>query len=92
MLGRGAFQDLDLSAAFADVAVSTTVVQAGSDHAELAALAMKHAIVARDVAHLVLPDEVQVQPAEQRARSPQGRLASRRVVARPGGAGRPPAP
>ena len=38
--GRGAFQDVDLSAVFKDVAVSTTTVLAGSDHAELAALAV----------------------------------------------------
>jgi pyruvate oxidase len=64
VLGRGAFQDLDLTAVFKDVAVSSTAVQAGSDHAELAALAVKHAIDGRGVAHLVLPDEVQVQPSE----------------------------
>jgi thiamine pyrophosphate-dependent acetolactate synthase large subunit-like protein/nitrite reductase/ring-hydroxylating ferredoxin subunit len=79
VLGRGAFQDLDLSAAFSDVAVSSTVVQAGSDHAELASLAVKHALDARSVAHLVLPDEVQVQPSEQPAGGPRGRLASCRV-------------
>ena len=40
VLGRGAFQDLDLSAVFGDVAVSSTTVHAGSDHGELAALAL----------------------------------------------------
>jgi thiamine pyrophosphate-dependent acetolactate synthase large subunit-like protein/nitrite reductase/ring-hydroxylating ferredoxin subunit len=79
VLGRGAFQDLDLSAAFSDVAVSSTVLQAGSDHAELAALAVKHASDARSVAHLVLPDEVQVQASDQRPSSPEGRRSSRRV-------------
>jgi pyruvate oxidase len=44
VLGRGAFQDLDLCAVFADVAVSSVTVQAGSNHAELAALAVKHAV------------------------------------------------
>ncbi len=43
VLGRGAFQDLDLTAIFKDAAAWTAVVQAGSDHAELAALAVKHA-------------------------------------------------
>ena len=43
VLGRGAFQDLDLSAVFRDVAISTVTVHAGSDHAELAATAVKHA-------------------------------------------------
>jgi pyruvate oxidase len=77
--GRGAFQDLDLSAAFADVAVSSTVIQTGSDHAELASLAVKHALDARGVAHLVLPDEVQVHPSDQRPGLPRGRVGSRRV-------------
>jgi len=78
VLGRGAFQDLDLSAVFKDVAVSTTTVQAGSDHAELAALAVKRAIDGRGVAHLVLPDEVQVLPSEDVAAHPDGRLSARR--------------
>jgi len=43
VMGRGAFQDLDLTAAFADVAVWSKVVHAGSDHAELMTLACKHA-------------------------------------------------
>ncbi|HEY3004391.1 MAG TPA: thiamine pyrophosphate-binding protein, partial [Kribbellaceae bacterium] len=75
--GRGAFQDVDLSAVFADVAQFTTTVQAGSNHAELAALAVKHALDGRGVAHLVLPDEVQVQPADAEAQSPQGRFGPR---------------
>ncbi|WP_143264304.1 thiamine pyrophosphate-binding protein, partial [Amycolatopsis kentuckyensis] len=49
VLGRGAFQDVDLSAVFRDVAVSTTTVHGGSDHAELAALAVKHAVDRRGV-------------------------------------------
>ncbi|MEV4266271.1 thiamine pyrophosphate-binding protein [Kribbella sp. NPDC049584] len=77
VLGRGAFQDLDLTAVFKDVAVSSTAVQAGSDHAELAALAVKHAIDGRGVAHLVLPDEVQVLPSEATAKTPAGRLSRR---------------
>jgi thiamine pyrophosphate-dependent acetolactate synthase large subunit-like protein/nitrite reductase/ring-hydroxylating ferredoxin subunit len=77
VLGRGAFQDLDLTAVFGDVAAWTTTVQRGSDHAELAALAVKHAVDARGVAHLVLPDEVQTQPSDAAAKSPQGRLAAR---------------
>ena len=75
VLGRGAFQDLDLSAAFKDVALSSTTVLAGSDHAELAALAVKHARDGRGVAHLVLPDEVQVLPSDAPAGSPDGRYA-----------------
>ncbi|MDE0676946.1 MAG: thiamine pyrophosphate-binding protein [Acidimicrobiaceae bacterium] len=80
--GRGAFQDTDLSAAFADVSRYSATVQAGSDAAELMNLACKTALVERDVAHLVLPDEVQVLPAaapERPAGSPQGRTGDRGV-------------
>ncbi|MGW5723592.1 thiamine pyrophosphate-binding protein [Amycolatopsis sp. NPDC003865] len=77
VLGRGAFQDVDLSAVFRDVAVSTTTVHSGSDHAELAALAVKHAVDRRGVAHLVLPDEVQVLPSAAPASTPDGRRAGR---------------
>src|SRR6266516_7447384 len=80
VLGRGAFQDLDLSAVFRDVAVSTTTVHAESDHAELAALAVKRAVDGRGVAHLVLPDEVQVLPSDQGPAAPAGRLTARRIL------------
>jgi pyruvate oxidase len=75
--GRGAFQDLDLTGAFADVALSSQTVQRDSDHAELMSLACKHALVQRGVTHLVLPDDVQVVPAGEgvRAGSPTGRRA-----------------
>jgi pyruvate oxidase len=79
VLGRGAFQDLDLSAVFGDVAAWTATVHSGSDHAELAALAVKHAVDARGVAHLVLPDEVQTQASGAAAAASDGRLAVRAV-------------
>jgi pyruvate oxidase len=79
VLGRGAFQDVDLSAVFRDVSVSTITVLSGSDHAELAALAVKHAVDGRGVAHLVLPDEVQVQPSDVPAAQPAGRFSDRRI-------------
>ena len=82
VLGRGAFQDLDLSAVFKDVAISSVTLQAGSDAAEMAALAVKHAVDGRGVAHLVLPDEVQILPSDHPAATPDGRLA--------GPAGTPP--
>jgi thiamine pyrophosphate-dependent acetolactate synthase large subunit-like protein len=82
VLGRGAFQDVDLTAAFADVASYSKTVLPESDHAELMTLALKHAIVGRDVAHLVLPDEVQELPAAEGARpsSPSGRMADDHVT------------
>ena len=79
VLGRGAFQDLDLSAVFKDVAITSTTVQSGSDHAELAAIAVKHARDGRGVAHLVLPDEVQALPSDAPPASPDGRYADRLV-------------
>jgi len=79
--GRGAFQDLDLSAAFSDVAVSTQTVTRDADHVELMNLACKHALDQRGVAHLVLPDEVQVLPAgtDTHAGGPNGRLGDPRI-------------
>ena len=83
--GRGAFQDTDLEAAFSDVTISSETVAIGSDHAELAGLAMKQAIVGRGVTHLILPDEVQHHPAAvgAEAGSPAGRFASRSALPPP---------
>jgi thiamine pyrophosphate-dependent acetolactate synthase large subunit-like protein/nitrite reductase/ring-hydroxylating ferredoxin subunit len=83
VLGRGAFQDLDLAGAFADVAGYSQTLLAGSDHAELMTLALKEAVVNRQVGHVILPDEVQVQPADGvRAGGPAGRLG-RAAIAPP---------
>ncbi len=84
--GRGAFQDTDLAAAFADVARYTATVQAGSNHAELMNLACKTALVERDVAHLVFPDEVQELPAAAGSTpgSPGGRMGERDIAPSPG--------
>ena len=80
--GRGAFQDLDLIAAFADVARYQATLRAGSDHAELVAMACKTALVERGVAHLEFPDEVQTLPADEEevAAEPLGRIAVRTVA------------
>ncbi|MGM0619365.1 MAG: thiamine pyrophosphate-binding protein [Actinomycetota bacterium] len=77
-----AFQDLDLIAAFADVARYQATLRAGSDHAELVAMACKTALVERGVAHLEFPDEVQILPAadEAVASGPAGRIAERAVA------------
>jgi thiamine pyrophosphate-dependent acetolactate synthase large subunit-like protein/nitrite reductase/ring-hydroxylating ferredoxin subunit len=81
VLGRGAFQDLDLGAAFADVAEFNRTIQSGSDHSELTALAVKHALDDRTVTHLIVPDEVQVLPAPTTVvNGPTGRIADRRVA------------
>ena len=82
VLGRGAFQDIDLTAAFADVASYSKTILPESDHAELMTLACKHALVGRNVAHLVLPDEVQVQAVEDATppSAPAGRVANDEIV------------
>ncbi|NOZ86955.1 MAG: Rieske 2Fe-2S domain-containing protein [Deltaproteobacteria bacterium] len=75
-IGPGAFQEVDLRSAFASVADFSKTVLPGSDHAELVSLALKHAIVNRDVAHLIVPDDVQGQDAGIQAPGrPEGRLA-----------------
>ncbi len=82
--GRGAFQDLDLNAAFADVAEYSQTIQAGSDHAEIMSLACKTALVRGTVGHVVLPDEVQTLPSDAQAKGPAGRIGATAVT--------PPAP
>jgi len=81
--GRGAFQDLDLERAFADVAAYSQTVHAGSDHAELMTLACKHALVGRGVGHLVVPDEVQVQQSMAAIGGPTGRVTVHRSAPHP---------
>ncbi len=74
--GRGAFQDVDLEAAFGDVAAYSETVLPGSDHAELMNMACKAAIVDRTVSHLMLPDEVQTIPSDASAGTSEGRIGS----------------
>jgi thiamine pyrophosphate-dependent acetolactate synthase large subunit-like protein len=62
VLGPGAFQEVPLAEAFAAVAEWSQTVLTAANATELAALAMKHAIVQRDVAHLIFPDEAQELP------------------------------
>lgn len=75
--GRGAFQDMDLESAFADVAAFSESVHAGARHSELMTLACKTALVERNVAHLIFPDEVQVLPSNEVPGGPTGRTGSR---------------
>ena len=77
VLGPGAFQEVDLAAAFAPVAAWSQTVLPSSKHAELMNLACKHALLKRDVAHLVFPDDVQTVPApDEPAGGPAGRLTA----------------
>ncbi|MEE9322124.1 MAG: thiamine pyrophosphate-dependent enzyme [Granulosicoccus sp.] len=81
VLGPGAFQEIDVAAAFAPVTRFSQTVLHTSRHAELMSLACKNAIVQRDVAHLVFPDDVQTLPAAEgtTAGSPTGRMGSQFV-------------
>lgn len=60
VLGPGAFQEIDLTSAFDAVSRFNQTVLHSSRHAELMTLALKNAIVKRDVSTLIFPDEVQV--------------------------------
>ncbi len=82
VMGPGAFQDIDLHAAFAPVAQFSQPVLRDSDHAELMSLACKNAIVNRDVAHLIFPDNVQtIEAGETAAASgPAGRLGHPKIT------------
>lgn len=74
--GTGFFQEVDLKAAFQSVADWSQIVLPGSKHAELMTLAAKHAILKRDVTHLVFPDEVQemIVGPKEKAGKPEGRI------------------
>ena len=82
VFGPGAFQEIDLSSAFAPVSCFNQTVLHNSNHAELMSLALKNAIVNRDVTNLIFPDEVQVLPADAKAlpADPNGRLGSHYIT------------
>ncbi|MEM9379766.1 MAG: thiamine pyrophosphate-dependent enzyme [Planctomycetota bacterium] len=80
VLGPGAFQEVDLAGAFGDVAAWSQTVYTTSKPAELATLAVKNAIIERDVAHLIFPDDVQTLPAgEMEASGPTGRIGPQSI-------------
>ena len=82
VVGPGAFQEIPLGQAFDAVARFSQPVLSPANAAELAALAMKHAIVERDVAHLIFPDEVQELPGrdDPPAKPRRGRVASAAIA------------
>lgn len=81
VLGPGAFQEVDLQAAFGKVAQFSQTVLHTSRHAELVNLACKSAILNRGVSHLIFPDEVQnlKWPDSARAGTPEGRVPYRAI-------------
>lgn len=81
VLGPGAFQEVDLSTAFRGVAAWSQTVLQSSKFAELMNLALKNAILKRDVAHLILPNEVQELPAgDRQASGPEGRMTELQIT------------
>ncbi|MEM8548162.1 MAG: thiamine pyrophosphate-binding protein [Pseudomonadota bacterium] len=85
VLGPGAFQEIDLASAFEPVAQFSQTVLHTSRHAELMTLACKNALVKRDVAHLIFPDDVQTLPAAENAVAggPEGRIAPANIAPDP---------
>lgn len=75
VFGPGAFQDIDLKSAFDAVSRFSQPVLGSSNHAELMSLALKTALVERDVANLIFPDDVQTIPSDKDAGKPIGRLS-----------------
>ncbi len=81
VVGTGNFQELDLVRAFQTVADFNHRVQKDSLHSELMTLAIKHAIINRDVSHLTFPDEIQEMPAgDEASGTPDGRITSLKIA------------
>ncbi len=77
VVGTGNFQEVDLVRAFQTVAEFNQRVEHDSKHSELMALAIKHAILKRDVSHLTFPDQVQVLEVDgAEAQTPEGRITA----------------
>jgi thiamine pyrophosphate-dependent acetolactate synthase large subunit-like protein/nitrite reductase/ring-hydroxylating ferredoxin subunit len=81
VLGPGAFQEVDLAAAYGKVAQWSQTVLHTSRHTELVNLALKSAILNRGVSHLIVPDEVPKLPAKPgKPGGPEGRVTSRDIT------------
>ncbi|MGI9422757.1 MAG: thiamine pyrophosphate-dependent enzyme [Hyphomicrobiaceae bacterium] len=81
VFGPGAFQEIDLASAFEAVSRFSQTALHTSNHAELMSLAMKSALIERDVAHLIFPDDVQTLPGgDSKAAGPAGRLSAHDIT------------
>jgi len=81
VVGTGNFQEVDLVHAFQSVADFNHRVQRDSQHTELITLAIKHALINRDVSHLTFPDEIQEIPAgDAKSQTPEGRMGSPEIA------------
>lgn len=82
VVGTGNFQEVDLVRGFSTVAEFNQRVQSDSKHAELMSLAVKNAILKRDVSHLTFPDEVQEKIAKPnaKAQTPDKRITAMEIA------------
>ncbi len=82
VVGTGNFQEVDLVRAFSTVADFNHRVLTTSKHSELMTLAIKHAIINRDVAHLTFPDEIQEMPPNkgEAPQYPEERITSMNII------------
>ncbi|MEO9484894.1 MAG: thiamine pyrophosphate-binding protein [Ekhidna sp.] len=80
VVGTGAFQEVDLVSAFESVASFNHRAQSDSKHAELMNLAVKHAIVNREVSHITFPDDVQVISSDGEAGTLENRIANHKII------------
>jgi len=77
VVGTGNFQELDLVRAFQSLAAFNHRVEHQSRHTELMSLAVKHALLKRDVSHLTFPDQVQtIQAGDETPQTPEGRITT----------------
>ena len=76
LIGRGAFQEVDLTKAYGQVAQYSAQSTHRSDHAELMTLACKSAILNRGVSHVVVPDDIASLASSRKADNPSGRLTA----------------
>ena len=80
VLGPGAFQEIDVASAFSAVSHFSQTVLPGSKHGELMTLACKNAVVQRDVAHLIFPDDVQTIESDAEPSGSAGRLTGNQIT------------
>ncbi len=82
VVGTGAFQEVDLVHAFSSVAQFNHAAHLNSDHSELMSLAIKNALIKRDVSHITFPDEVAFtkKPKRAKAQTPENRITSFKIA------------
>lgn len=82
VLGPGAFQEIEVASAFEAVSAFSQTVLGAKNAGQLMALALKHAIIKRDVGHLIFPNEVQDLPAVEGERHfpKEGRVSATEIT------------